>query len=71
MDFESINLKIRTLVEVLVIPLLSFGVYLLSDMNKNIQVLNTQVAIILAERDLTKDQLKDHETRLRILERIK
>ena len=64
-------MKVRTVVEVLVVPIIGYGVMLLSDMNKNIQELNTQVAIMLTEREVTKDQLRDHEHRLRILEKLK
>jgi hypothetical protein len=68
MNFENMNLKIRTVLEVIIVPIIAYGVYLLNDMNKNIQTLNTQVAVILAERDVTRDVLKDHETRIRFLE---
>ena len=71
MNFDNINLKIRTVVEVIVVPIIGYGVVLLSDMNKNIQELNTQMALIIAEREVTKDVLKDHEMRLRVLERVK
>lgn len=68
---DTISMKVRTVVEVLVVPIIGYGVMLLSDMNKNIQELNTQVAIMLTEREVTKDQLRDHEHRLRILEKLK
>jgi hypothetical protein len=68
MNFENMNLKIHTVLEVIIVPIIAYGVYLLNDMNKNIQTLNTQVAVILAERDVTRDVLKDHETRIRFLE---
>lgn len=71
MNFENLNLKIRTVVEVIIVPIIGYGVVLLSDMNKNIQELNTQMALIIAEREVTKDILKDHENRLRYLERVK
>jgi len=70
-SFENINLKIRTVVEVIIVPIIGYGVVLLSDMNKNIQELNTQMALIIAEREVTKDVLKDQETRIRMLERGK
>lgn len=50
-------------------PIITYGVMLLSDMNDHIQKLNTQVALILSERDVTRDVLKDHEARIRSLER--
>jgi hypothetical protein len=68
MIFENMNLKIHTVLEIIIVPIIAYGVYLLNDMNKNIQTLNTQVAVILAERDVTRDVLKDHETRIRFLE---
>jgi len=68
MSLKDINISIRTALEAIIVPIISYGVYLLNDMNQNIQKLNTQVAIILAERDVTKDILKDHESRLRFLE---
>ena len=71
MNFDNINLKIRMVVEVIIVPIIGYGVVLLSDMNKNIQELNTQMALIIAEREVTKDVLKDHEMRLRVLERVK
>jgi hypothetical protein len=67
---DSITLKIRTVLEVIIVPIIGYGVLLLSEMNQNIQKLNTQVALILAEREVTKDVLKDHEARIRILEKL-
>jgi hypothetical protein len=71
MNFDNLNMRIRTVVEIIVVPIIGYGVVLLSDMNKNIQELNTQMALIIAEREVTKDVLKDHELRLRVLERGK
>jgi hypothetical protein len=68
---DSITLKIRTVLEVIIVPIIGYGVLLLSEMNQNIQKLNTQVALILAEREVTKDVLKDHEARIRVLEKNK
>ena len=68
---ENLNVKIRTVVELLIVPIIGYGVYLLSDMNKNIQTLNTQMAIILYEKDATKEVLKDIELRVRALEKEK
>jgi hypothetical protein len=69
MNFDNLNMRIRTVVEIIVVPIIGYGVVLLSDMNKNIQELNTQMALIIAEREVTKDVLKDHELRLRVLEK--
>jgi len=69
MDFNSLHIKIRTLIELIIMPIITYGVMLLSDMNDHIQKLNTQVALILSERDVTRDVLKDHEARIRSLER--
>lgn len=69
MDFNSLHIKIRTLIELIIMPIITYGVILLSDMNDHIQKLNTQVALILSERDVTRDVLKDHEARIRFLER--
>ena len=64
-DFQSF---LRTFLEFIVVPIMGYGVVLLSDMNKNIQELNTQVAIILNERSVIREQLKDFESRIRFLE---
>lgn len=69
MNLDHMSLRIRTIVELIVVPMIGYGVVLLSDMNKNIQELNTQVALMLAEREVTREVLKDHEHRIRILER--
>ena len=65
---ENLNLKVRTVLEMIIVPIIGYGVYLLSDMNKNIQNLNMQVAIILNERETFRETLRDHEQRLRIIE---
>ena len=66
---ENFNLKVKTVVEILVLPILGFGVMLLSDMNKNIQDLNLKVAVILAEGHSTKEKIKDIEVRIKDLEK--
>lgn len=66
---ENFNLKVKTVVEILVLPILGFGVMLLSDMNKNIQDLNLKVAVILTEGQVTKERMKDIEGRVKELEK--
>lgn len=66
---EELSIKIRTVLEMLIVPIIGYGVYLLSDMNRNIQTLNTQVAVILYEKDVTKEAIKDLELRVRLLEK--
>lgn len=66
---EELSVKIRTVLEMLVVPIIGYGVYLLSDMNRNIQTLNTQVAVILYEKDAAKEAIKDLELRVRYLEK--
>ncbi len=61
---EDINLKLRTIVEVLIVPIVAFGVYLLRDMNTNLQDLNTKVAVILAKEPDTIKRLDGLEARL-------
>ena len=65
---EDVNLKVRTVVEVLIVPIIAFGVWLLRDMNANLQDLNTKVAVILAKEPDTIKRLDGLETRLINLE---
>ena len=58
----------RDIIEFLVIPLLTLAVYILWDMNKNIGTLNLQVGVIISERSVDRETIKDHESRIRILE---
>lgn len=67
-QLEDVNLKVRTLVEVLIVPIVAFGVYLLRDMNSNLQDLNTKVAVILAKEPDTIKRLDSLEVRLINLE---
>ena len=68
MDAETFSIKLRTVVEILIVPIMAFGVYLLKDITSNIQLLNTNVAIILEKNKDTSKLLEDHELRLRVLE---
>lgn len=65
---EDVNLKVRTVVEVLIVPIIAFGVWLLRDMNSNLQDLNTKVAVILAKEPDTVKRLDGLENRLINLE---
>lgn len=69
MDLDSLSVRVKAVVEVLILPILGFGVMLLSDMNKNIQDLNLKVAVILAEGHSTKEKIKDIEVRIKDLEK--
>ncbi len=66
---EDFTLKVRTIVEVLLVPIMGFGVMLLSDMNKNIVELNTKVAVILVDSSHSKEKIREIEQRLRELEK--
>jgi len=68
MSNEKGKVTFRDLIEFAILPLLSAAVFILWDMNGNINKLNIQVGVILAEREATNETLKDHELRLRILE---
>ena len=69
MDLDSLSVRVKAVVKVLILPILGFGVMLLSDMNKNIQDLNLKVAVILAEGHSTKEKIKDIEVRIKDLEK--
>lgn len=68
-ELTNLSIKIKTVLDVLIVPIIAFGVYLLKDMNSNIQELNTQVAVILTEGHHNKEKIKDIEVRLRDLEK--
>jgi hypothetical protein len=63
------DFRIRDLVELLVLPLLTMAVYILWDMNKNINNLNIQVGVILAEGSMQKEDIKELKTRVLSLEK--
>lgn len=65
---ENLNLKVSTIVNVLIIPIMSSAVYLLKEMNTSIQDLNTKMAIVIVEGNHQKEKLKDFENRIRVLE---
>ena len=60
---------LKAFVEIIMVPIIGFGVYLLKDMNTNIQELNTQVAVILTEGHHNREKIKDIEVRLREVEK--
>ena len=64
------RIALRDVIELLALPLISAGVYILWDMNQNINKLNIQVGVIIAENGPVKDILKDHELRIRDIELI-
>lgn len=63
------KITLRDVIEFLALPLLSAAVGILWMMNDNINRLNLQVGVIIAESGPVKEVLKDHEIRLRDLER--
>jgi hypothetical protein len=63
------DLKFRDLVEFLVLPLLSAAVWVLFQMNANINQLNIQVGVIIAEGSIQKEQMKELSSRVLELEK--
>ena len=68
MNIDRAYIGIRTVVELLIVPIVAYGVIILSDMRKTIDELNTRVAVLLTENSVAKDTIKDHELRIRVLE---
>lgn len=60
---------IRDLLELFVIPLLTVAVYILWNMNENINRLNIQVGVIIAEGSIQKEEMKEIKSRVLELER--
>lgn len=62
----------RDILELILIPILSFGVYVLWDLNKGVGLLNVQVASIIAESNgraaLYDEKLKALDQRVKLLE---
>lgn len=62
------QIKVRDVIEMLAIPLLSAAVWILWQMNDNINKLNIQVGVIISERSNDKETLKDLSFRVHELE---
>jgi hypothetical protein len=60
---------IKAIFEFIMIPIVSYAVYTLQDMNKNIENLNVKVSVIIAERALEREQSKEYNQRLLLLEK--
>ncbi len=60
--------KIRDLIELLILPIATAGVYILWDLNQNVNKLNFQVGVIIAEKSIDREDIKDLKVRVRDLE---
>ena len=51
--------------------LVSSGVYILWLMKENLSMLNTKIEVLVTQHEDAKQNLHDHESRIRVLERKK
>lgn len=59
---------IRAIIEFIMVPIVSFAVYILKDMSSNIQDLNTKVSVIMAEKAFEKESILDLKQRVLVIE---
>lgn len=62
------RITIRDIIEFLFLPLMTAAVWILWDMNRNINTLNVQVGVVISERVKDSDDIKDLKYRVRELE---
>lgn len=65
-SFERI--KIRDLIELVVIPIFGYCAYTINDLSKNVAALNTNVAVILAQTIAEKERVNGIDRRLEKIE---
>lgn len=65
---EKASITFRDLVEFAFLPVLSAGVFVLWDLNKNVNSLNIQVGVLVAQTTSSKERLDSFEKRLEKLE---
>ena len=64
----KIKFTIRDLIEVLVLPIMSAGVFILWDLNKNVNSLNVQVGVLIANHATNEKRVDSIEKRIENLE---
>lgn len=61
-------MSFHKLVELVIVALFTCVVTILWDMNKSIQQINANVAVVLTTQNNQAEQMRDHESRIRGLE---
>lgn len=67
-DKSRLKFSVRELIEFLVLPILSAGVFILWDLNKNVNSLNVQVGILIANTATNEKRVDSLENRIENLE---
>lgn len=66
------KISFRDLIEFLFLPVLTAGVFVLWDVNKNINALNVQVGVLIERNSAYKEQIESLKIRVdRVEDRIK
>ncbi len=60
--------NIRDAIELLFLPLLTAGIYVIWDLHKQVSILNTQVAVLIAHGNLFEERARERERRIDKLE---
>jgi len=62
------KVTLRDVIEVLVLPIMSAGVFVLWDLNKNVNSLNVQVGVLIAHTSTNEKRVDSLEKRLENME---